>query len=200
MCNRLFSYLFVYRKRKNIFSCNILDINIVLINRDAFQSEVSGMERFMGLYNTVYQDMYRFAYYYLGNPQDAEDVVGEAVLKAYEKFRSLKNEDAFKSWIFKILVNQCNSFLRKNIKNKTYGLSEEPSYQMAFGDRMIVQEMLSELSEDERKIVALAVFGEYRGEDIARMLHMRHSTVRSKYRRALKKLENKILDEEVQHE
>ena len=178
------------------------------------------MERFMMLYNTVYQDMYRFAYYYLGNPQDAEDVVSEAVLKAYEKFRTLKNEDAFKSWIFTILVNQCMTFLRKksargtselvgepsfepsleDIKNKTYELSEEPSYQMAFGDRMIVQEMLSELSEDERKIVALAVFGEYRGEDIARMLHMRHSTVRSKYRRALKKLENKILDEEVQHE
>ena len=158
------------------------------------------MERFMMLYNTVYQDMYRFAYYYLGNPQDAEDVVSEAVLKAYEKFNTLKKEDAFTSWIFKILINQCNSFLRKNIKHTTYGLSEEPSYQMAFGDRMIVQEMLSELSEDERKIVALAVFGEYRGEDIARMLHMRHSTVRSKYRRALKKLENKILDEEVQHE
>ena len=158
------------------------------------------MERFMMLYNTVYQDMYRFAYYYLGNPQDAEDVVSEAVLKAYEKFRTLKNEDAFKSWIFKILINQCNSFLRKNIKNKTYELPEESSYQIAFGDRMIVQEMLSELSEDERKIVALAVFGEYRGEDIARMLHMRHSTVRSKYRRALKKLENKILNEEVQHE
>ena len=166
----------------------------------AEQAKKKDPQAFTMLYEMVYQDMYRFAYYYLGNPQDAEDVVGEAVLQAYEKFRSLKNEDAFKSWIFKILVNQCNSFLRKNIKNKTYELSEEPSYQMAFGDRMIVQEMLSELSEDERKIVALAVFGEYRGEDIARMLHMRHSTVRSKYRRALKKLENKILDEEVQHE
>ena len=166
----------------------------------AEQAKKKDPQAFTMLYEMVYQDMYRFAYYYLGNPQDAEDVVSETVLKAYEKFRSLKNEDAFKSWIFKILVNQCNSFLRKNIKNKTYELPEEPSYQIAFGDRMIVQEMLSELSEEERKIVALAVFGEYRGEDIARMLHMRHSTVRSKYRRALKKLENKILDEEVQHE
>ena len=93
-----------------------------------------------------------------------------------------------------ILVNYIYRFLRFLLKIFI------DSYQIAFGDRMIVQEMLSELSEDERKIVALAVFGEYRGEDIARMLHMRHSTVRSKYRRALKKLENKILDEEVQHE
>jgi len=47
-------------------------------------------------------------------------------------------------------------------------------------------------SEEERQIVALAVFGGYKGEEIAAMLHMKHSTVRSKYRRALKKLERNI--------
>lgn len=157
------------------------------------------MERFMVLYESVYQDLYRLAYYYLGNPQDAEDVVGETVLRAYEKFSSLKNEDAFRSWIFKILVNQCNSFLRKHISGKTAEMTAEPSYQPELGDRVIVKDMLTGLSEDERRIVALAVFGGYKGDEIAKMLHMRHSTVRSKYRRALKKLENKLLAEEVQY-
>ena len=157
------------------------------------------MERFMVLYESVYQDLYRLAYYYLGNPQDAEDVVGETVLRAYEKFSSLKNEDAVRSWIFKILVNQCNSFLRKHISGKTAEMTAEPSYQPELGDRVIVKDMLTGLSEDERRIVALAVFGGYKGDEIAKMLHMRHSTVRSKYRRALKKLENKLLAEEVQY-
>lgn len=157
------------------------------------------MERFMVLYESVYQDLYRLAYYYLGNPQDAEDVVGETVLRAYEKFSSLKNEDAFRSWIFKILVNQCNSFLRKHISEKTAEMTAEPSYQPELGDRVIVKDMLTGLSEDERRIVALAVFGGYKGDEIAKMLHMRHSTVRSKYRRVLKKLENKLLAEEVQY-
>ena len=53
------------------------------------------MERFIVLYESVYQDLYRFAYYYLGNPQDAEDVVSETVLKAYEKFSTLRNEASF---------------------------------------------------------------------------------------------------------
>lgn len=60
--------------------------------------------------------------------------------------------------------------------------------------------MLSVLSEKERKIVVLAVFGGYKGEEIAKIMHMRHSTLRSQYRRALKKLENKLLAEEVQYE
>lgn len=158
------------------------------------------MERFMVLYESVYKDLYRLAYYYLGNPQDAEDVVSETVLRAYEKFSSLKQEDAFRAWTFKILVNQCNSYLRKHIGKKTSELVEEPSIHPELGDAVIVRDMLSILSEEERQIVALAVFGGYKGEEIAKMMQRRHSTIRSKYRRALKKLEQKLLAEEVQYE
>ena len=158
------------------------------------------MERFMVLYESVYKDLYRLAYYYLGNPQDAEDVVSETVLKAYEKFSTLRNEEAFRGWIFKILINQCNNFLRKHISGRTAEMITEPSYHPELGDSVITREMMSELTEEERKIVALAVFGGYKGEEIAKMMRLRHSTVRSKYRRALKKLENKLLAEEVQYE
>lgn len=158
------------------------------------------MERFMELYETVYQDLYRLAYYYLGNAHEAEDAVSETVLKAYENFGKLRNEDAFRSWIFRILVNQCNSQQRRQIGRKTAELKEEVSYQPKLDDAVVVREILSELSEEERQIVALAVFGGYKGEEIAKLLHKRHSTIRSKYRRALKKLEQKLVTEEVQYE
>lgn len=158
------------------------------------------MERFLELYEAVYKDLYRFAYYYLGNAQEAEDAIGETVLKAYEKFDSLRNEDAFRSWIFKILVNQCKSQFRKSGNRKTAELFEEPSYHPELDDAVIAKDMLSGLSKEERQIVALTVFGGYKGDEIAKMLHRRHSTIRSKYRRALKKLEQQILAEEVQYE
>ena len=71
------------------------------------------MDQFIRLYETVYKDLYRLAYYYMGNPQEAEDAVAESVLKAYEKFGTLRNKEAFKKWIFKILVNQMFSVTRK---------------------------------------------------------------------------------------
>ena len=157
------------------------------------------MERFMILYESVYQDLYRLAYYYLGNPQDAEDMVGETVLKAFEKFSSLKNEECFRSWIFKILVNQCNSHFRKSIIRKNTPLEKEPSFHPILEDRVIAGDLMSVLSAEERKIVALAVFGGYKGEEIAKIMHLRHSTLRSRYRRALKKMEQAILAEEVQY-
>lgn len=158
------------------------------------------MERFMMLYETVYKDLYRLAYYYLGNSHDAEDIVGETVLKAYENFKKLRNEEAFRGWIFKILINQCNTKLRNKINRKTVELNESVSYESNLDEKVIVRELLAELSNEERQIVVLSVFGGYKGEEIARMLNKRHSTIRSKYRRALKKLEQKLLKEEVQYE
>lgn len=158
------------------------------------------MERFMELYETVYKDLYRLAYYYLGNVQDAEDAVSETVLNAYENFSSLRKEDAFRGWIFKILVNQCKDQQRKKIRRKSAELMEEPTYHPELADAVMTKDLLSCLSEEERKIVALTVFGGYKGEEIATLLKRRHSTIRSKYRRALKKLEQQILTEEVQNE
>jgi len=155
------------------------------------------MERFMELYETVYKDMYRLAYYYLGNPQDAEDAVGETVLKAYEKFHFLRKEEAFRAWITAILVNQCKSQLRKRGSRQAVELVEEPSYRPELEDSVVAGELLSVLNQEERQIVVLAVFGGYKGEEIAKLLHRRHSTIRSKYRRALKKLEQRIQAEEV---
>ena len=154
----------------------------------------------MMLYESVYQELYRFAYYYMGNPQDAEDVVSETVLKAYEKFSTLRNEASFRSWIFKILVNQANDYLKKHRMNRTSELVDEPFYHPELSDALVTKEMLSTLSEEERRIVALAVFGGYKGEEIAGMIGQRHSTIRSKYRRALKKLEKIVLAGEVQNE
>lgn len=118
--------------------------------------------------------------------------MGETVLKAFEKFSSLKNEECFRSWIFKILVNQCNSHFRKSIIRKNNPLEKEPSFHPILEDRVIAGDLMSVLSAEERKIVALAVFGGYKGEEIARILGKNHSTIRSKYRRALKKLEQEI--------
>ena len=75
-------------------------------------------------------------------------------------------------------------------------LKEEPSYIPSLEDRVLTEDMLSCLNEEERKIVVLTVFGGYKGEEIARILGHKHSTIRSRYRRALKKLEHMLLTQE----
>lgn len=150
------------------------------------------MERFMELYQTVYREMYRLAYYYLGNSQDAEDAVQDAALAAYENFRKLRNEEAFRPWIFRILVNCCKSRLRRNQKRTEPLDGTDPGYEPSLSSKTELEELLSRLPDEDRMIVVLSVFGGYKGEEIARILGKKHSTIRSRYRRALKKLEQDI--------
>lgn len=151
------------------------------------------MEQFMELYQTVYKDLYRLAFYYLGNAQDAEDAVQEAALAAWENFGGLKNRASFRPWIFKILVNRCRKVFRRGRGAEQPVSGPEQAYEMELSSRVEMTELLSRLTREERLIVTLAVFGGYKGEEIARILGRNHSTIRSKYRRALKKLEPEVM-------
>lgn len=153
------------------------------------------MERFMEMYQAVYKDMYRLAYYYMGNAEDAEDAVQETALSACEHFHRLKNKEAFRPWIFKILVNRCKRSLKKRNHWGIRKEEPEPSYEPSLSSQAEMLELLGRLEEEERLIVTLTVFGGYKGEEIARLLNKNHSTVRSKYRRALKKLESALEQE-----
>ena len=164
------------------------------------------MEEFRRLYETVYQDLYRLAYYYLGNAADAEDAVQDTALAAWRGFGSLKKKEAFRAWILQILVNTFRRALRKKTAAGYGVLSPDPAAELDaqragaskenLTERLELLELLSGLDEEERLIVLLTVFGGYKGEEIAKILNRGHSTVRSRYRRALKKLERKLQEKE----
>ena len=108
--------------------------------------------------------------------------------------------------MIKILINAC----KKRMRN-WYGREEGPisekwkydegeerteevilSHEPDYTDRPAVQAAMEVLSEEERMIVALYVLGGYKGEEIGEMLHLKHSTVRSKYHRALGKMKKQL--------
>lgn len=79
---------------------------------------------FAQLYEFYYKDLYRFALYVLKNPHDAEDMVSETVTDAFHQLSSLRNEESFKAWIFRILTNKCKMKL-KSYLNRTVPLPED---------------------------------------------------------------------------
>lgn len=52
----------------------------------------------------------RFVRFRLNSKADADDVLQEVFLTAYQKFHQLKNKDAFKAWIISIARNKCNDY------------------------------------------------------------------------------------------
>lgn len=144
-------------------------------------------ETFTSLYETVYQDLYRFALYTLKHRQDAEDVVSETVADAWYGFDRLLNLGTFRSWIFKILSVKCRRKLKEYV-NQTVELPDDLAGPGCFTEDVQVRQAFASLSDEERLIVSMHVFAGYTGKEIARILHKKEGTVRSRESRALKKM------------
>lgn len=156
------------------------------------------MEEFMRHYEKVYPQMYRTAWFYLQNQQEAEDAVQDAVLAAYEKFDQLKDKEKFGAWIMQILVNRCRKRMKtwfcreESIEDISPTQEKALSKETDFATASAVKQVFGELEEEERFIVALSVLGGYTSEEIAGILDKNHSTVRSRYRRALQKMRRRL--------
>ncbi len=148
---------------------------------------------FTELYEDIYRDMYRFAYYMLKHTEDAKDAVGDAVMDAWAQISTLKKDDAFKSWVFAILANKCRHKLREYV-NRPNELSEALADTLAAPqssppeDRLAVREEFLKLPETDRMIIALHLFAGYKTKEIAAVLNMNESTVRSRESRALRRM------------
>lgn len=152
-------------------------------------------DAFAKLYEDVYQDLYRFARYTLKNSQDAEDAVSDAVLDAYKNIGKLKDPLAFRSWMFQIVSCKCKKKIKEYAK-KTEELNDQlTDGEVGHTSNLNVLEALGTLSEEERLIVTMSIFGGYKGKEIGDILHIKHSTIRSKYRRALEKLKQILVPE-----
>ena len=157
---------------------------------------------FSGLYETVYKDLYYFALYMMKNPQDAEDAVSETVISAYENIRKLRHTEAFRGWIFKILSNTCKRKLilrnqRENHEAAREMREDEAVLECAYEEAQDVRDAWKTLTDEERHILALSVFGGYNSSEIGQMLgtngnSVNPNTIRSKRSRALEKM-GKIL-------
>lgn len=186
----------------------------------AARAKAQDTDAFGKLYALIYEDLYHMAFYMLGNAEDAQDAVSEAVLAAFMYISSLRDVEAFRGWIFKILVNQCKKKLRQ-YKDRPYSLDaaqsgasakkESAGEAGAYLDKLALLKNAQDLSQEEaidvrqaflrlpdteRSILAMALFGGYKSEEIGKLLQMHAGTVRTRQRRALKKLEQMLSGEQ----
>lgn len=135
--------------------------------------------------------LYRVAYSYVRNEQDALDILQEAILKALGSYVQLKNTEAIRTWFYRILVHTAIDFTRKqkrlDIVEDTVLEALSPSVTDTYKD-ITLQEALDSLDTISRTIVVLRFFEDFKIEDIAKVLALNTNTVKTKLYAALKKL------------
>ena len=75
-------------------------------------------QAFTVLITNIQCELYKIAKLRLKSDDDINEAVQETIIKAYSSIKKLKNNQYFKTWIIKILINECNSIYQKNKKNQ----------------------------------------------------------------------------------
>ncbi|HSM76827.1 MAG TPA: sigma-70 family RNA polymerase sigma factor, partial [Bryobacteraceae bacterium] len=81
-------------------------------------------EAFNGLVNQYERKIFRLAKHITQSDEDAEDVLQEAFLKAYEHLPDFQGQSKFYTWIVRIAVNEALMKLRKRKSDRTVPLDE----------------------------------------------------------------------------
>lgn len=155
---------------------------------------------FCKLYELYYKDMYRYAYYMLGGGDDVEDVISETVLDAFTGIKNLRHPAKFKSWIFQILTTKCKRQIASYVKDRENRRDEVPEEQLRKEDHpyalsVDVQNAFATLSEIERTVVSLIVFGGYTSREAAKIMKSKEGTIRSLKSRAFNKMSEYLKEE-----
>lgn len=157
-------------------------------------------DAFRKLYELTAKGVYSYALSILKHPQDAEEVMQDTYLTAWSQAKQYNTEGKPMAWLLTIARNLCYMRLRRQREHPQISyeeLEEETPGELcdqieSAPEKQVLLEALAALSEEERKIVLLHDVGDMKHREIAQYLGCPLSTVLSKYRRALKKLQRLV--------
>lgn len=141
---------------------------------------------------------YRLAYSYVQNREDALDAVQNAVCKALEHYGKIRNEDAIKTWFYRILVNE--SLLLLKAKSRI-SLEDENTEEVSYEEKGFevqddLYDCINRLDEDTQTIIKLRFFEEMPLKEISQVMEMNLNTVKARLYRGLQQLKVNIQEVE----
>lgn len=142
--------------------------------------------------------IYNIAYRMMGNPNDAQDMAQEAIIKAYRNLGSFKGSCMFSSWIYRITVNTCLDELRRRKKRNVVYLDAVENEGAAYPDRAPLPDQVAEsnekykvilsairdLTEDYKTVIVLRDMQGFSYQEISQIIDCNIGTVKSRINRA----------------
>lgn len=157
------------------------------MNKNEFVKQVTAAET----------TLYHISKTILKNDSDCADAVQEAIIKAYSKLHSLKDERYFKSWLCRILINECYQICRTNKKVVPLEEYMEPEDTMVQRNNLGLFDAIMELKEDLRLVIVLHYIEGFRTKEMADILKISEGTVKSRLSRARTELKYILGEMEV---
>lgn len=155
-------------------------------------------EQFTKRITEIEADMFHLAFSILHREQDCLDAVQEAVVKAYTGRDALRKPAYFKTWVMRILLNECYALLRR--QKRLLPMEEQMlDLQADFGnyvreEYLDLYRAIDALREKDRICVLLYYIEDYSIREIAQIMRMPEGTIKSRLRRARLQLRDMLKD------
>ena len=153
--------------------------------------------RFDQLVGGYHADMFRYAAWLSRNREIAEDVVQEALIRAWKSLDALRDDAAAKHWLLTIVRREnARYFERKRLETVDIDnltgpqaalLAEEPDHEVGH-----MREAIFELEDDYREPLVLQVLMGYSTNEIAELMGLRQGAVLTRLHRARNKLKESM--------
>lgn len=147
------------------------------------------------IYGLYYNAMYNTSLRIVKDPGEAEDLMQESFLSAFEKIGTYSGTVSFGAWLKKIVVNRSLDSIRKQkmsfetLDERVAGeISQNDEQAPDPGDIKKIRDAIMMLPDGFRIVLSLYLLEGYDHEEIAQILNISSSTSRSQYTRARQKL------------
>ena len=164
------------------------------------------------LYESTYQKGYYIALKYLKNEQNAEDVLQDSYIKAFQNIEQLEDESKFEPWLGRIIATRSLNELKKKNPILFSETENEEDGDISFtfeDDRVdispelsidqketskLVRDMMADLSDEQRMCITMFYMEEMSIKEIAETLAVSENTVKSRLYYGRDKIKNKVLE------
>jgi len=143
---------------------------------------------------------YRLATAILGDGSQSQDAVHDAVLLAWERWPSLRDQAKFDAWFDRIVVNVCREQLRRSARRPTTDITTQvslgtPDPAPDVHRRVLLAQAFDKLQPDDVVVLALRHFLDLQLDDIALLLDVPLQTVNSRLRSARGRLRSHLQEQ-----
>jgi len=152
--------------------------------------------------------VFNLAWRYLGNREDAQDVVQETFLSVFKSAKSLRDPDSFPTWLYRITLNHCRSRWRRRSSGPsldeplpdgedgqgeiTLSMTVRSDQRDALETRDLIRKALMGLSDEHRSAIILKEYLGLNLEEVARVMDCPLSTAKSRLYHGLKGVQRNL--------
>lgn len=138
--------------------------------------------------------MYHIAKSLLYNDADCADAIQEAIVKAFSKLHTLKDDSYARTWLIRIVMNECYTIMRREkkiISLEEYQMDEQAAEQKDYSD---LYEAIFKLPEQMKLCVTLYYMEGYSVKEVAALLDTTESAVKNRLAKARGKLKGALAE------